>query len=596
VRRIRLREVILGTTGAAILAVSVVLTVRATSPGAAPVAGRFPGSRTIIPMASLLAPATLPGRVTVAVVHDEAAARYYASRSRMDTITGAWRRVLRTVGAEVRVVRSSALRWAGSADVVVVPAAPCMTVATRELIERRRVRGNGLIVTGVAGTHDAGCREIGYGLLTQLTGASRVAPVRGREMLYVTIPQDGPLAVDIPPGARIEVDPGQQVALRRAGRDAWFSGYTLDPLPADGAPLLDAAVVRTTAGGARTVYWGFDLADASSLPWTRGVLELLVRNSVAWAADLPIASVDPWPDGRRAAAVLAQDVEDQFENAQHALDSLRAAGVRATFFLTSDIARRYRRLTRELAEHGEVGTHSENHRLLGGVPEDSQRARLRLTRRDLTGIMRRPVLGLRPPQEQFDEATMRAWLAVGGTYLFGANNSRVAAPELLAVGGDTLVLLGRVSPDDFIAAAPGASRDPAWLTETFLGELAKARALGGLFLFSYHSQLFSRPEYVPVVARVARVAVADPAVWVTTAAEVSEWWRARSGVRLRVRTRSPWEVEVTARNTGSTPVLGAVVRVTRGDRVAMATLPALGAGETRTLVLTFRPAPAPRTD
>ena len=121
-----------------------------------------------------------------------------------------------------------------------------------------------------------------------------------------------------------------------------------------------------------------------------------------------------------------------------------------------------------------MGTHSENHRLLGGVPEASQRTRLELTRRDLTGITRRPVLGLRPPQEQFDEATMRAWLAVGGTYLFGANNSRVAAPELLAIGGDTLVLLGRVSPDDFIAAAPGASRDPAWLD----GDLP-ARAVQG---------------------------------------------------------------------------------------------------------------------
>ena len=584
-RRISPREVILGATGAAILAVSAVLTVRATAPGAAPVAGRFPGSRTIIPMASLLAPATLPARVTVAVVHDEAAGGYYASRTRMDAITGAWRRALRSIGADVRVVRSSALGSAGSADVVVVPAAPCMAVATRELIERRRVRGEGLILTGVAGTHDAGCRAIGYGLLTQLTGASRVAPVRGREMLYVTIPHGGPLAADIPPGARIELDPGQQIALRRAGRDAYLSGYTLDPLPADGEPLLDAAIVRSRAGGARVVYWGFDLADASSLPWTQEVLALLVRNSVAWAADLATASVEPWPDGHRAAAILAQDVEDQFENAQYALDSLRAAGVRSTFFLTSDIARRHRGLTRDLAEHGEVGTHSENHRLLGGVPEDSQRTRLELTRRDLSGITRRPVLGLRPPQEQFDEATMRAWLAVGGRYLFGANNSRVAAPELLAIGRDTLVLLGRVSPDDFIAAAPGGSRDPAWLTETFLGELTKARALGGLFLFSYHSQLFSRAEYVPIVARVARAVAADSTVWVATAGEVSEWWRARSAIRLRVVARSAGEVAVTARNAGAVPVSGAVVRVMRGDRVALVPLPPLAAGESRTVAV-----------
>ena len=591
-RRIRRGELVLGGTGAAILAVSVVLTVRATSPvGTGPTVARFPGSLTVIPMGSLLPSAKLPARVSAVVVHDEAAVRYYGSRGRVDSITGAWRDALRAVGADARVVRSTALGSAGSADVVVIPSAPCMAVATRELIERRRTgRGRGgLIVTGIAGTHDAGCREIGYGLLTQLTGASRVVPLDAREMVYVTFPHGGPLTVDIPPGARVELDPGRQIALRRRGRDAYFSGYTLDPLPAGGNALVDGAVVHSTVGAARVVYWGFDLTDASSLPWTQGVLSLLVRNSLAWAADLPMASLEPWPGGARAAALFAQDVEDQFENARHALDSLRDAGVRSTFFLTSDIARRHRGLTRALAEHGEVGTHSENHRLLGGTPEASQRARLDLTRRDLSDITGSPVVGLRPPQEQFDRATMIAWLAVGGTYLFGANNSRVAAPELLAVGGDTLVLLGRVAPDDFIAAAPGASRDPAWLTATFLHEFSKARALGGLFLFSYHSQLFSRPEHVPIVARVARTVAADSAIWVATAGEIAEWWRARSAVLLRVSGVSEREVRMTARNTGRLSARNVVVRVTRGDAAALVRLPTLAPGESHTSVARLVP-------
>ena len=41
------------------------------------------------------------------------------------------------------------------------------------------------------------------------------------------------------------------------------------------------------------------------------------------------------------------------------------------------------------------------------------------------------------------EATMRAWLAAGGRYLLGANDTRCAAPELLGFGDDTLVLLPR---------------------------------------------------------------------------------------------------------------------------------------------------------
>jgi peptidoglycan/xylan/chitin deacetylase (PgdA/CDA1 family) len=555
----RPRTLAIGLTAAAILGASVALTVRAKSP-AAPAAARFPGSRTIIPMGSLLASPRLAEPIDVAIVRDEAAARYHGSPAKLDTIIGAWRDALRAAGANVRVLRSSALGAAGGVRVVVIPSAPCMTVATRELIARATARGQGLIVTGVAGTHDAGCREIGYGLITELTGASRAEMLEPREMVYVTIPSRSPLAADIPPGARIELDPGRQVALRLPGRDAYYSGYTLEPLPAAERPLVDGAVAHSTASGARVVYWGFDLADASPLPWTREVLALLVRNSASWAAGAPIVEIEPWPRGFRAAAVIAQDVEDQFANAEHALDSLRAAGIRSTFYLTSDIALRNRRLTRTIAEHAEVGTHSENHRVLGGASRDEQRTRLELTQRDLGELVGRPILGLRPPQEQFDRATMAAWLAAGGSYLFGANNARVAAPELLEIDGDTLVLFGRVSPDDFIAAAPGASRDPEQLAETFLHEFAKVRALGGLFLFSYHSQLFARPEYVPIVARVARAVAADTTVWLATAAEVADWWRARSSVRVRA-TIAGGRLRISARNDGTTATSEAVVRV-----------------------------------
>ena len=130
------------------------------------------------------------------------------------------------------------------------------------------------------------------------------------------------------------------------GRDALFSSFTLRPEPARGVPLLDGAVVRSRYGRARVAYLSFELTRIAELPWDRAIAQLLVRNAVAWTARLPVADVDPWPRGAVAAAVLAQDVEDQFGNAKFALDSLRAAGVRGTYFLTSELARRHERLTR----------------------------------------------------------------------------------------------------------------------------------------------------------------------------------------------------------------------------------------------------------
>jgi peptidoglycan/xylan/chitin deacetylase (PgdA/CDA1 family) len=282
--------------------------------------------------------------------------------------------------------------------------------------------------------------------------------------------------------------------------------------------------------------------------------------------------VEPWPGSHAAAAVVAQDVEAGFANARYALDSLTAAHVRATFFVTSDLTRRNKQLTRMFAAAGEVGSHTENHRLLGGTSPGEQRERLGVSQRDLTALVGAPVRGLRPPEEQFDLATMAAWLDNGGTYLFGANDSRSAAPELLPVGRDTLLLLGRVTPDDFGARSDvrlGTDR----LATAYLNDFAKMRSLGGLYVLSYHSQVLARPELVPVVARIARRLVADSATWVATAADIATWWRARAGLLVSAHTAGGERVSIDVRNRGSNPVSGAIVRV-----AMRSSAPARGAG------------------
>lgn len=560
-----------------VLAISVALTAMPRDEQTAVPMVRHPGSDAVRPLSSVLQPARLPARVRAVIIRDEAAASYYTRAAVLDTIIAHWRRALSEVGADVIVARSGDQPAVRAADVLVVPSSPCLMLATRAAIDAAASRGQGLILSGMVGTHDAGCREIGLGLLTSRTGASRIEHVERRAMAYVTVPAGTPLSIGIPPGARLDVNPARPLALRHRSRAAYYSDYLLVPQPAGEQPLLDGALVATNAGRARIVYWGFEPRDVVRSPWNQTLTALLLRNSVAWAARIPLGEVEPWPNGRRAAAVLAQDVESRFEYARHALDSLRAAGVRSTFFLTSDLALRRRGLTRDIAESGEVATHSENHEPLAGLAKEAQRARLERTRADLERLIDQPVRGMRPPREEFDHATMAAWLEAGGRYLFGANDSRAAAPELFAIDGDTLVLFGRVAHDDFSAIGPRGTRDPSELADVLLADFRKVRALGGLYLLSYHSQLMSRAELVPSLARLARAIAADDEVWLTTAGEVAAWWRARAGVEVSVHLRSPDALVVTIRNRGGEAVDGATIRVVLGDarRVVRANVPLL---------------------
>jgi peptidoglycan/xylan/chitin deacetylase (PgdA/CDA1 family) len=562
--------------------ISAALTMRARA--ALPAAPkRFSGSTVVLRMPSLLSQRRLSTPIRVAIVRDDGAAAYYDTPTTLDTIARRWRDLLTAAGADAEIVRPAQLRRS-DAKVVVVPSSPCLTLDTREAIEMAGVRGQGLIVTGAVGTHDGGCRRIGYGLLIELTGASRAEPLRGRAMAYVTIPSRGPLSADIPPGARLNVSPAGQIALRAPGRDAFYSDYTLGAEPARREPFFDAAIVRSSYRGARVVYFGFELKDATADAWNQAVIRLLVRNVVAWTGDLAMASVESWPDGFAGAAIIAQDVEGGFENSAHALDSLRDAGIRSTYFVTSNIALRNRSLTRRLSNAGEIGTHSENHQLLGGVPFASQLARLQTTQRDLNGLLDMPVRGLRPPEEQFDEATMAAWLDAGGTYLLGANDSRCAAPELLAVQsrgkGDTLLLIPRVFSDDIAAAGAGWTRPPSVVRAKLHDGFVRARALGGLYVLSYHSHLLSRAEYVPTLASLAREIASDRSIWLTTGGDVAEWWLGRADLDARV-TRRGNQLEVTVVNPARRVVENAIVRVVlpRGFAVRTSTAPLLASPE-----------------
>jgi peptidoglycan/xylan/chitin deacetylase (PgdA/CDA1 family) len=595
VTRVRPTTLAFAVSAALVVVISALLTLERGDAAMRPDPARFSGSRVVQRLPSLLASPRIGASVSAAIIRDETAASFYDSPAMLDSIIDAWRDALAAAGIDTRVLTPAAARGDRTARVFVVPSSPCLSIATHEALESATNRGLGVILTGSSGTYDAACRSLGYGVIVGATGASRAEVLDAREMTYVTFPSGGPLSADIPPGARLDLNPGGQVALRHPTRDAFYSDYALQPEPARQEALLDAAVTHAMLGRGRVVYWGFELRDVVPRPWDRAIARLLVRNSVAWVAGQPIASVEPWQRGKLAAASIAQDVETGFGNARHALDSLRAARAPSTFFLTSELAQRFERLSRRMAEFGEIGTHSENHRLLGGLPADVQRQRLTTTQRELTSLIGKPVPGLRPPEEQFDAATLSGWLEAGGRYLFGANDSRAAAPELLAFGNDTLVLVGRIGSDDFAAAATRAPTTEH-LTSVFLDEYERVRALGGHYVLSYHSQLLARPELVPVLAAVARRLVADTAVWLATTGDIADWWRARAGLEARAQLMGE-RMSVVVRNRGSRLVRGAVVRISlpEAKRARSADTRLLPPDDSATVRLFLPPVPARTT-
>ncbi len=153
-------------------------------------------------------------------------------------------------------------------------------------------------------------------------------------------------------------------------------------------------------------------------------------------------------------------------------------------------------------------------------------------------------------------------------------------------------------------------RDPAATAAILLREYERIRALGGLYILSYHSQLLATPELVPALATVARRMSTDDAVWSTTAGGAATWWRSRANLDARLEDHGAGRLDVVVQNHGDELVLGAVAQVDlatprRVLRASTAQLPAepggvrvrlppLPAGATRVVHIAFATPTPPR--
>jgi hypothetical protein len=516
----------------------------------------------VLPTPALAAP------VRVVIIADSASDRWFNGTATRDSVDRAWTDALRAIGAEARGVAArddAALRQAA---VVVVPSAPCLGEAARRAIDGVLARGGGVIATWLTGTRDGACADAGYQLITRVSRAARVDTLDPRPTTHVTFPDGGVLSSGMPPGATMELRSNHDAAVRQVARDGYYSDGVLNPAPAAAQPGLDGAVTHAGVGSGRAVYWGFDLASVVDKPWDRTIARILLRNSVAWAAGAPFASLAPWPAGRAAALVLVEQVDDAgnaASAARESRDALDRAGVRATFLLASSTVHDDPDLARSIAARSEVAARPDDELRIART-EQEQTDKFRDLRSELEGVLGHQVSGMMPPMERVDPLLTLAWIRAGGSYLLAENGARSAAPELLTVDGHPFVLLPRLADDDAVALRrAGAHSDtsngklPAILEAEYHAALTKLRALGGLSITRWHA-LTAAGGASRLVDGIARSAAADSTIWIATAQDVAGWWQRRA--RLALTTVNAGDsVIVRVANAGTAPVDDAVLRV-----------------------------------
>jgi len=481
-----------------------------------------------------VSPGVQAGTFPVVLLNSSRNQEFFPDEAYYQQALGSWRRLIEGLGGDVReAVSVEDLRALTPLELLVLPEAPCLSGEEVSAIRAHVDGGGGLVSNWAVGARDEECEWRGWGTVGDLTGAGDVRELAVREALYITVPGGMALSPGLDPGTRIELHPEPSLALHLPGPRVFWSDWALNPAPDEsgGGADVAATTTRNSAGG-RAAWFGFRLSQAAT-PRDSLKLDRLVQNGILWAAGRILASPAPWPDGKRSALLLIEDVEAEYENALAMADLLEDLNLPGTFFAVSQLVLDDPELGRALARVGEVGSQTSDHTPVAGLTYEDQAIRLRRSWTEIRGWTGSPPGGLRPPEEAFDANTLLAWREAGGRYVLAVNQARSGSPEIHRLrGGDQVVLLPRLIKDDYnVFVQEGAIRADR-LSGAFLEGAEKLRAIGGLAVIAVHTQIVGTGRRLDAVRAVADTAHAQGDWWIAEAGEVADWWQARSGVRV----------------------------------------------------------------
>ena len=472
----------------------------------------------------------------IAVFESAASADYFPDSTFYPAAVSGWERLAREESAAVVRVRDAAeIDDLPAGSLLLAPEAVCVSERALAAIRAHLERGGGLVLNWATAARDEDCRWRGWGPLRALTGALDLAEIPAGEAQFLSIPAALPISPGLPPGARIELFPEPHMALQVPGPHPYWSDWALNGASEGNASAPDAAIVlHEPRSGGRIVWFGFrDRQAVSDRDAAR--VHRLFRNGLRWASGTVTAEIAPWPAGARAAILVSEDVETGFDNVLAFARVLRVRDTRGSIFPVSGLALEHPDIAAAIADIGEVGSQTADHVSPAGLPVDEQEVRLARSRRELQQWSGAEILGLRVPEERFDEATLLAWRRAGGTYVVALNEARSAAPEVFVTDDGPVVLLPRLLKDDYNVFVQDGARRTNELLSAWLEGLDKLGALGGFGLISVHSQIAGDPDRVGVVGEVIdSISGGRTEWWIATGAEIADWWLARSEARLQL--------------------------------------------------------------
>ncbi len=215
------------------------------------------------------------------------------------------------------------------------------------------------------------------------------------------------------------------------------------------------------------------------------------------------------------------------------LAMLRAAEIRASFFIPAWVATRYPDAVRAIAGEGhEIGCHGDEHERVSELPPEREREILLKSLEVLTPLAGRRPVGYRAPAWQLSAETL-GLLARNG-FEYSSNMMDRLAPYLHPpVDGRALVEIpvSWVLDDApfFMFTGHRSIQAPGPVLQGWITEFDGITVAGGVTNFTFHPQIIGRPSRLACLKELIDYARHSPRVWIARLCDIASHLRAGEG-------------------------------------------------------------------
>lgn len=507
----------------------------------------------------------------IAILRSETTAQFLHSGTGYEAHPQYWRDLLTQAGWASELISDDQLTTDLSPySALVLPSAICLSDKQQNAIRAFLEQGHGVVATWTTGTRNGKCEWVGWQFLEEITGADAFEIPERPAPWYVSFAAANPITVGVPAGSRVQLESAERVSATASAVDAYWSDYRLFPvdskLPAE---FLGSVLHNQLQRKGRVVWLGFQENAAVAAGPDKRILDAVLLNAAAWAKADVLVGVDPWPAPYSGAVLMALNLKTDADNARYAAETLLRNHVQGAFYCDADHLRNSPALLEELREAGEIGSQ-------GGqdAPVNNQRPwqlwyHLLRLRWQLKKISRYQIAGFSPSYERLPNAAIPGLRASGYRYYLAGGEGNTVLPQVLSVAAKwgrlsrqwPLLRLVRMGDDDLSLSPLGLTGlDQDWIVQRVQADADVIAALGGLYVFGYHSQGLSAPEYSNVLARLVQNWQAKRA-WIATGTDLTNWWLRRQQLSVAASTADKGAVRLTVNYTGRDPIHGVVLSI-----------------------------------